>query len=79
MVFSHGFLMDHTMFDEQVTVVAPQYRVITWDQRLTHAVPLRRRGRRLLVLDNCEHLGPAVAKLADLLRAAPICRRRTRA
>jgi 3-oxoadipate enol-lactonase len=32
-VFSHGFLMDHTMFDRQVTALTPQYRVITWDQR----------------------------------------------
>jgi 3-oxoadipate enol-lactonase len=32
-VFSHGFLMDHTMFDRQVTALAPQYRVITWDER----------------------------------------------
>jgi pimeloyl-ACP methyl ester carboxylesterase len=32
-VFSHGFLMDHSMFDRQVTALAPRYRVITWDQR----------------------------------------------
>jgi Alpha/beta hydrolase family len=32
-VFSHGFLLDHTMFGRQVTALAPQYRVITWDQR----------------------------------------------
>jgi 3-oxoadipate enol-lactonase len=32
-VLSHGFLMDHTMFDRQVTALAPDYRVITWDQR----------------------------------------------
>ena len=32
-VLSHGFLMDHTMFDRQVTALTPQYRVITWDQR----------------------------------------------
>jgi 3-oxoadipate enol-lactonase len=32
-VFSHGFLMDQTMFDLQVPALAPQYRVITWDQR----------------------------------------------
>ena len=32
-VFSHGYQMDHTMFDRQVTALAPQYRVITWDQR----------------------------------------------
>jgi 3-oxoadipate enol-lactonase len=32
-VFSHGFLMDHAMFGRQVAALAPQYRVITWDQR----------------------------------------------
>src|SRR5580700_10283216 len=32
-VFSHGFLMDRTMFGQQVTALAPEYRVITWDQR----------------------------------------------
>src|SRR5215510_5231697 len=32
-VFSHGYLMDHTMFDWQVTALAPRYRVITWDER----------------------------------------------
>jgi 3-oxoadipate enol-lactonase len=32
-VFSHGFLMDRTMFDQQVTALVPAYRVITWDQR----------------------------------------------
>src|SRR5579862_4516775 len=32
-VFSHGFLMDLTMFDQQVTALAPEYRVITWDER----------------------------------------------
>ena len=32
-VFSHGFLMDQTMFDRQVTALAPEYRVITWDER----------------------------------------------
>jgi 3-oxoadipate enol-lactonase len=32
-VFSHGFLMDHTMFDPQVAVLRDRYRVITWDER----------------------------------------------
>ncbi|MGB6457252.1 MAG: alpha/beta hydrolase [Streptosporangiaceae bacterium] len=32
-VFSHGYLMDATMFDRQVAALAPEYRVITWDQR----------------------------------------------
>ena len=32
-VLSHGYLMDHTMFDPQVSVLVPEYRVITWDER----------------------------------------------
>ena len=32
-VFSHGFLMDHTMFAPQLQVLQGQYRAITWDQR----------------------------------------------
>jgi 3-oxoadipate enol-lactonase len=32
-LFSHGFLMDHTMFDAQVAALADDYRVITWDER----------------------------------------------
>jgi len=32
-VLSHGFLMDHDMFDAQVAALSPRYRVITWDQR----------------------------------------------
>jgi 3-oxoadipate enol-lactonase len=32
-VFSHGYLMDSAMFDPQVAALAPEYRVITWDQR----------------------------------------------
>jgi 3-oxoadipate enol-lactonase len=32
-VFSHGYLMDSSMFDPQVAALAPQYRVITWDER----------------------------------------------
>lgn len=32
-LLSHGFLMDHTMFDPQVAALAPEFRVITWDER----------------------------------------------
>jgi 3-oxoadipate enol-lactonase len=32
-LFSHGFLMDHTMFDAQVAALAPDYRCIRWDER----------------------------------------------
>lgn len=32
-LFSHGFLMDHTMFDEQVAALSSNYRCIRWDER----------------------------------------------
>ncbi len=32
-LFSHGFLMDHTMFDAQVDALRDSYRCIRWDQR----------------------------------------------
>jgi 3-oxoadipate enol-lactonase len=32
-ILSHGFLMDQTMFDAQVAVLAPRFRVIRWDER----------------------------------------------
>ena len=32
-LFSHGFLMDHTMFDAQVAALASDYRCIRWDER----------------------------------------------
>jgi 3-oxoadipate enol-lactonase len=32
-VFSHGILMDQSMFAPQVEALAPRFRVITWDQR----------------------------------------------
>lgn len=32
-IFSHGFLMDHRMFDHQVRVLRDTHRVICWDER----------------------------------------------
>lgn len=32
-IFSHGFLMDHTMFDAQVERLGSDYRCIAWDER----------------------------------------------
>jgi 3-oxoadipate enol-lactonase len=32
-VLSHGILMDQSMFAAQVEALAPEFRVITWDQR----------------------------------------------
>ena len=37
-VLSHGLLLDQSMFDAQAAVLAPEYRMITWDQR-GHGVP----------------------------------------
>jgi pimeloyl-ACP methyl ester carboxylesterase len=32
-VFSHGFLMDQSLFDRQVEALSPEFRVIRWDSR----------------------------------------------
>lgn len=32
-ILSHGYLMDHSMFDHQVSALKDKYRVITWDER----------------------------------------------
>lgn len=32
-VLGHGFLMDRSMFEPQVAALAPDHRVITWDER----------------------------------------------
>lgn len=32
-IFGHGFLMDHEMFEHQVATLRDRYRVITWDAR----------------------------------------------
>ncbi len=32
-IFSHGFLMDHSMFDSQVEVLQSDYRCVAWDER----------------------------------------------
>lgn len=33
LLFCHGFLMDHTMFDRQVEALSGDYRCISWDER----------------------------------------------
>jgi pimeloyl-ACP methyl ester carboxylesterase len=38
-LFSHGFLMDHTMFDLQVEALTPDYRCIRWDERAFGGTP----------------------------------------
>ena len=32
-ILAHGFLMDRSMFDRQIEVLTPTYRVVTWDER----------------------------------------------
>jgi 3-oxoadipate enol-lactonase len=32
-ILGHGFLMDHEMFAPQLPALAPEFRVITWDER----------------------------------------------
>src|SRR5437016_5745056 len=32
-LFSHGFLMDHEMFEPQVAALSGEFRCITWDER----------------------------------------------
>jgi pimeloyl-ACP methyl ester carboxylesterase len=38
-IFSHGFLMDGSMFDAQVAALSPHFRCITWDERGHGATP----------------------------------------
>jgi pimeloyl-ACP methyl ester carboxylesterase len=69
-MFSRGFLLGHAMFDRQVTALAPQYRVITWDQRghggtrATGAFTYWDSAADLLAL--LGHLGGERAALADM-------------
>jgi pimeloyl-ACP methyl ester carboxylesterase len=32
-IFSHGFLMDHSMFEPQIAALRGEFRCITWDER----------------------------------------------
>jgi 3-oxoadipate enol-lactonase len=40
-VLSHGILMDQSMFAPQVQALAPEFRVIVWDQRGHGGTPAR--------------------------------------
>ncbi len=89
-VFSHGYLMDSSMFDAQVAALAPEYRVITWDQRGfggTRATgPFTYWDSASDVLGLLDHLGVEQAVLAGMsqggflsLRAALLASQRVRA
>ena len=56
-VFSHGAMMDHRMFDAQVPDIAERYRVITWDMRgHGQSKPIGDIGEGLLIGDLIEDL-----------------------
>jgi len=88
-VLSHGYLMDASMFDAQADALAPEYRVITWDQRGHGGTPAPGpftywdSARDLLAL--LDHLGVEEAVLGGMsqggfvsLRAALLEPRRVR-
>ncbi len=90
-VFSHGFLMDHAMFDPQVAALAPEFRVIAWDERGFGATEFD--GKPFTYWDSaadalalCDHLGIQRAVFAGMsqggflsLRAALLAPERVRA
>lgn len=89
-VFSHGFLMDHSMFDAQVAALAPEFRVLTWDARGFGATefdakPFTYWDSAADVLALCDHLGIERAVFAGMsqggfisLRVALLAPERTR-
>jgi 3-oxoadipate enol-lactonase len=89
-VLSHGFLMDSSMFDPQVAALAPEFRVITWDERgfgATRATgPFSFWDSAADVLGLLDHLGIERAVLGGMsqggfvsVRAAMLARHRVRA
>jgi 3-oxoadipate enol-lactonase len=89
-VLSHGYLMDSSMFDPQVAALAPEYRVIAWDERGfggTRATgPFSYWDSASDVLGLLDHLGIEQAVLGGMsqggflsLRAAMLAPQRVRA
>ena len=83
-VFSHGLLMDHEMFEPQIAALAGQHRVITWDERAhgeTRAPgPFSYWDSARDLTELLDHLGVDTAVLAGMsqggflsLRAALAC------
>jgi 3-oxoadipate enol-lactonase len=88
-VLSHGYLMDSSMFDPQVAALAPEYRVITWDERghggTTATGPFSYWDSAADVLALLDHLGIDQAVLGGMsqggfisLRAAMLAPERVR-
>jgi 3-oxoadipate enol-lactonase len=69
-VLGHGYLMDHTMFDPQLAVLAPEFRVITWDERghgeTSAAGPFTYWDSARDVLGLLDHLGLSQAVLGGM-------------
>jgi pimeloyl-ACP methyl ester carboxylesterase len=89
-VFSHGYLMDASMFDPQVAALAPEYRVIAWDERgfggTRASGPFSYWDSAADVIGLLDHLGIEQAVLAGMsqggflsLRAALLAPDRVRA
>jgi 3-oxoadipate enol-lactonase len=88
-VLSHGYLMDHTMFDPQLAALAPEFRVITWDERgfggTPAPAPFSYWDSASDVLGLLDHLGLEAAVLGGMsqggflsLRAALLAPQRVR-
>ena len=72
LVFSHGLLMDHTMFAPQLAAFSSHYRCVTWDERC-HGQTANEQPAPFNYYDSandvaalCAHLGIARAVLAGM-------------
>jgi 3-oxoadipate enol-lactonase len=69
-VFSHGFLMDHEMFEPQLRALGDEFRCITWDQRGFGGTPATAPFSYWDSADDClallSHLGIESAVLAGM-------------
>lgn len=69
-VFCHGFLMDHTMFDPQVEELAPDYRCVRLDERGFGGTPAPAQFTYWDLADDCvglmDHLGIHEATLVGM-------------